>query len=48
MSLLRPDPTFYPSPHMAMHSPPEKLGNVALINPRSGAHERDRRGRLGS
>jgi 56kDa selenium binding protein (SBP56) len=40
MSLLRPDPTFDPSPRMAMHSPPEKLGYLALINPkRSGAHD---------
>ena len=34
MSLLRPDPTFYPSPRMAMQAPPETLGYVALINPR--------------
>ena len=33
MPLLRPDPTFYPSPTMAMQSPPEKLAYVALINP---------------
>ena len=33
MPLLRPDPTFYPSPSMAMQSPPEKLAYVALINP---------------
>ena len=40
MSLLRPDSTFYPSPRMAMQSPPETLGYVALINPRrSGAHD---------
>jgi len=31
--LLRPDPTFYPSPRMAMQSPPETLAYVALINP---------------
>ena len=36
MSLLRPDPTFYPSPRMAMQSPPEKLAYVAVINPRHG------------
>src|SRR5438552_6374610 len=33
MPLLKPDPTFYPSPKMAMQSPPEKLAYVALINP---------------
>jgi selenium-binding protein 1 len=31
--LLRPDPTFYPSPRMAMQSPPETLAYLALINP---------------
>ena len=33
MPLLKPDPTFYPSPTMAMQSPPEKLAYMALINP---------------
>ncbi len=33
MSLLRPDPTFHPSPKMAMQAAPEKLAYVALINP---------------
>ena len=33
MPLLTPDPTFYPSPAMAMQSPPETLAYVALINP---------------
>ena len=33
MPLLKPDPTFYPSPKMAMQSAPEKLAYVALINP---------------
>jgi methanethiol oxidase len=38
MPLLKPDPTFYPSPKMAMQSAPEKLAYVALINPqKSGA-----------
>ncbi|PYR87022.1 MAG: selenium-binding protein, partial [Acidobacteria bacterium] len=32
MPLLKPDPTFYPSPKMAMQSPPEKLSYLALIN----------------
>ena len=33
MPLLKPDPTFYPSPKMALQSPPEKLAYLALINP---------------
>jgi methanethiol oxidase len=33
MPLLTPDPTFYPSPAMAMQSPPEQLAYLALINP---------------
>ena len=33
MPLLKPDPTFYPSPKMAMQAPPETLAYVALINP---------------
>jgi methanethiol oxidase len=33
MPLSRPDQTFYPSPRMAMQSPPEKLAYLALINP---------------
>jgi selenium-binding protein 1 len=33
MPLLTPDPTFYPSPTMAMQSPPEKFAYVALVNP---------------
>jgi methanethiol oxidase len=32
MSLWRPDPTFYPSPKMAMQAPPEKLAYVAMLN----------------
>ncbi len=31
--LMTPDPTFYPSPAMAVQAPPERLGYVALINP---------------
>jgi methanethiol oxidase len=31
MSLM-PDPSFYPSPRMAMHAPPERLGYVTLLN----------------
>ena len=33
MTLLKPDPTFYPSPMMATQSPAERLAYVALINP---------------
>ena len=33
MALLTPDPSFDPSPTMAMQSPPEKLAYLALINP---------------
>ena len=29
----QPDPTFYPSPKMAMEAPPEKLAYVAILNP---------------
>ena len=29
---LMPDPTFYPSPRMAMQAPPERLAYVALLN----------------
>ena len=36
MPRLTPDPTFYPSPAMAMHSPAETLAYVALINSRNG------------
>ena len=33
MAIWRPDPSFYPSPRMAMHGPREKLAYVALLNP---------------
>src|SRR5918992_3311165 len=33
MATWRPDPSFYPSPKMAMQAPPEKLAYVALLNP---------------
>src|SRR5213594_426890 len=40
MALWRPDPTFYPSPKMAMQAPPEKLAFVATIDPRkNGGHD---------
>src|SRR5215208_169056 len=33
MITWRPDPSFYPSPKMAMQGPQEKLAYVALLNP---------------
>jgi methanethiol oxidase len=33
MATWRPDPTFYPSPRMAMQAPPEKLAYVAEFDP---------------
>jgi len=30
---MKPDPTFYPSPDMAMQAPPEELAYVAVLNP---------------
>ena len=33
MSIWRPDPTFYPSPKMAMEAPAERLAYVAMLNP---------------
>jgi selenium-binding protein 1 len=33
MALWKPDPTFYPSPRLAMDAPPEKLAYVAAFNP---------------
>ena len=33
MPLLKPDPTFYPSPRLAMQGPPEKYAFVAALNP---------------
>ncbi|HEV3330659.1 MAG TPA: selenium-binding protein SBP56-related protein [Bryobacteraceae bacterium] len=40
MSMWRPDPTFYPSPKMAMQAPPEKLAFVALLNAKdNGRHD---------
>ena len=32
MATWTPDPTFYPSPRMAMEAPAEKLGYVAILN----------------
>ena len=36
MALWKPDPTFYPSPKMAMEAPPEKLAFVAMLNTGNG------------
>ena len=33
MSRWTPDPTFYPSPAMAMQAPQEKLAYVAMLDP---------------
>jgi selenium-binding protein 1 len=33
VALMRPDPTFYPSPRMAMRAPPEELAFVVTLNP---------------
>jgi selenium-binding protein 1 len=36
MPMLKPDPTFYPSPRLAAEGPPEKLAFVAALNPPGG------------
>ncbi len=42
MATWRPDPTFYPSPRLAMKAPPEKLAYVVRLNPNgSGNGQRD-------
>jgi methanethiol oxidase len=33
MATLRPDPTFYPSPKMAMQAPQEELAYTVVLNP---------------
>src|SRR6266550_6161415 len=33
MTIWRPDPTFYPSPRLAIKAPPEKLAYVATFDP---------------
>ena len=40
MARLRPDPSFYPSPTLAMEAPPEELAYVALLAA-AGTAERD-------
>ena len=40
MSIWRPDPSFYPSPKMAMEAPAEKLAYVAMVNGKdNGRHD---------
>ena len=40
MAQWMPDPTFYPSPRMAMEAPPEKFAYLALLNPKhAGKHD---------
>lgn len=34
MAQWKPDPTFYPSPRLAMQAPPENLAYVAVFNPK--------------
>src|SRR5687767_11137971 len=34
MAQWKPDPTFYPSPRLAMQAPAEKLAYVAVFNPK--------------
>ena len=38
MSIWRPDPSFYPSPKMAMEAPREKLAYVAMVNGSGNGH----------
>lgn len=38
MALWRPDPSFYPSPRMAMQGPREKLAYVVVLNPDEALH----------
>ena len=40
MPTLRPDPTFYPSPGMAMQAPAERLAYVTMLNvDKNGGHD---------
>ncbi|HEX5227473.1 MAG TPA: selenium-binding family protein [Bryobacteraceae bacterium] len=47
MSLWRPDPTFYPSPKLAMQAPPEKLAYVAMLNGKADGNGHSRPDALG-
>src|SRR5215207_3756530 len=39
MARLRPDPSFYPSPKLAMEAPPERLAYVALLAAKDGQRD---------
>lgn len=41
MARWKPDPTFYPSPRMAMQAPPESLAYVVAFNPAGANGRRD-------
>ena len=45
MATLRPDPTFYPSPRMAMKAPPETLAYVVAFDPKGQGSRSDDGGR---
>ena len=34
MAQWKPDPTFYPSPRLAIEAPPERLAYVTMLNPK--------------
>ncbi len=38
MAMWKPDPTFYPSPRVAMQAPPEGLAYVAMLNVEDNGH----------
>jgi selenium-binding protein 1 len=38
MPKWKPDPSFYPSPALAMEAPPERLAYVAMLNPSPNGH----------
>src|SRR5215469_5575671 len=38
MSMWRPDPTFYPSPKLAIQAPAEKLAFVVMLNGKKNGH----------
>ncbi len=40
MPMWRPDPTFYPSPKMAMQAPAENLAFVAMLNAKDNGRPR--------
>jgi selenium-binding protein 1 len=38
MPKWKPDPTFYPSPRLAIEAPPEELAYITLLNPKPNGH----------